>query len=311
MAVTRLSFAPKWFRRQFMPRPENVIIVAKRGPAHARTINEALSLVKNPSTENPWLIEVMPGIYEEQITRSEFQTGVTIRGIGGLIWDTSDPIVVLRLPSGADSHLIYCDGGNLIGMKLEANITGVTGTFSMVEVRGVANIIGCWLYLYGSSDANARVIVPQGTTGHLWLVNSSIRNRVNGSGNHYGIYIESHAQAWINGSDIRVDYSPAIGIYADKRMSYAQIRRSFVEVPSGQTLLDANKQVLCYDVSWSSGGLLSGTYTEHGLAEGDKAGRMPSSMYNQLSSGSGVSGTFTTADGKTITVTDGIVTSIV
>jgi len=299
-----IRFASRWDRSRFMPKPDNVLVVAKKGRAHARTITEALAMVENPSSDNPWVIQVAPGIYKERFTLPNHTWVVGMAS--GLFWGS----VVIELPDASGPLITVPETGcglqNLV-LHVATDMDYGSSDFNLVLVTGFLYTYKVNAFFYGDNGNEVALLMLDG--GYLRSAMSLWQTSVTGAS------LQSSIRARNSGgifevSDYVVTYGTAKAIFVESTAGTGRIVHTHVKTQSGNIALQADGTVWCEDFTWENGTVQGSGYHEEQLASDTRHGWMSKEKFAQLNAGSGISGTFTTNDGKTITVQDGIITQI-
>lgn len=111
----------------------NVVVVAKSGGDYTSPVT-ALAAITSASATNPYLVKVMPGVYDLGTTSLRLKDFVSIEGSG----DSS--IITSSANTSSESTEVYCDGGTVIMANNSSlrNITIINKGFTVYSAVGVS-----------------------------------------------------------------------------------------------------------------------------------------------------------------------------
>ncbi len=223
--------------------PHNVIRVARTGPAHARTLAEALALVKGAAADNRWLIELAPGDYE-LTAPVVIPRYVTVRGAGAGDTDGQDSWVT-RLNAGASiGGYAISLGGNLVDLAVYTD--QVQGSaFYAVYASGGSVIDRCRIHVRatGPGSGYCEAVRLSGSDGIIQF--SDIVNESTGYTTYVAaVYARAHSHYKIDFSRLSASGAGSYGLYNDRGTGY--LRRCHVE---GESSVYTNAYIYFDDVS--------------------------------------------------------------
>lgn len=251
----------------------NVIRVAPSGPAHAHSLADALSMVKNPGAANRWLVELAPGDYQvsETITIPRY---VTVRGAFAGEWQRD-----------SWASRIYIGGGLGMGISLYGSLCDVMVytaeeqaiTFYLIYGRDYSVIDRCCIDCAATATggANCYTLYLSANQGHT-LRYSTLINRASGFTNMIALYGKRKARIDIAFCEIRAQGVGSYGLLLSLP-SFCSVRHSHIEA---ETAISTNREITLDHVSFD--GTLSGSATERQIVSMERHGFMTAEMYAEL-----------------------------
>ena len=257
-----------------MPQYANVIVVAQSG-GNFNSISAALASISNASISNPYIISVMPGIYQDQFTTMAY---VSITGSGkevtkvtssidsqgtiaigsnnspieGLtIENTSPGTAVAVFSTGSynaiirDCSLSAINGSLVIGLAAGVGVLSIEN--STIQAIGQGDTYGIWTRVYGASQPGSLI------------TNSSIYAQ--GGNNSLGAQVDNGLPINIMNSSI-TEVSTGGAVYVSHYALYAEnstigFMNSIVSGDNALlcqgTITAANTQIIGWATSSNSG----------------------------------------------------------
>ncbi|HEY65533.1 MAG TPA: hypothetical protein G4O02_13285 [Caldilineae bacterium] len=251
----------------------NVIRVAPSGPAHARSLADALAMVKSPGANNRWLIELAPGDYQISATIA-VPRYVTVRGAFAGEWQrdswASRIYVGAGLSTGISLLGALCD---VLVHTAEAQAT----TFYLIYAYSYSVIDRCCIDCAATATggANCYALYLSASDGHV-LIYSTLINRASGFTNVVALYGRRNAEIDIEFCKIRAYGTGSYGLLLDTP-GYCNVKHSHIEA---ETAISSDRAVTMDHVSFN--GTLSANAAEQQIVSSTRHGFMTAEMYGKL-----------------------------
>jgi hypothetical protein len=270
---TRFSADKSWFDNRYQSRPAQVIVVAQKG-GDFTSIQTAIDSITDASEENPYLVWVAPGSYQEEVTLKPY---VTLEGAGERATIISAQVgsslpptrATLRMVSYSEvQELTVLNTGSGGGKEFEASdavaLLAVANAENVMIQRVTAGCKGenqsCYgVYLNGATDVRLEDVTAMAAAAQ---------------GNSVGLF---------NGGQVQLrggDYSAKGGYFAYGIVNRGKMRAVEINASAG----DATFNIAYYqnsDGSGVHGELLRGTFIAQGgvSADGIDARRDNATLY--------------------------------
>ncbi|MCD6291239.1 MAG: hypothetical protein J7M34_12105, partial [Anaerolineae bacterium] len=258
--------------------PHNVIRVAPSGPAHARTLVEALALVKGPSASNRWLIELAPGDYE--LTSSVvIPRYVTVKGAGAGDTDGQGSWAT-RLNIGANiGGYATILRGNLVDLFVYTDQAQNNIFYSIYADDGsVIDRYRIHIKATGPGSGYCEAVRLHGSDCIIQL--SDIVNESTGYDSHIAaVYAGSHSHYRIDFSQLRASGVESYGLYNYRGAGH--LRHCHLE---GESSLYTNVYI-DFDCVSITGQIDESSYdriTESQIVDSERHGFMTPDLYMRL-----------------------------
>jgi hypothetical protein len=221
----------------------NVIVVAKGDGGDYTSIQSALDNITDAAEDNPYLVRVMPGVYEEQVT---LKSHVTVQGSGwrltaisstapsGTVYVSGaiNPVLSnLRVINTYGDAIANWAGKNVSieGVVVQGNTCGIynRGFTTTVEIRNsVINVVGTGSHKRG-------VYAEDGTSVDI----SHSLISVSGGTNVYGVEAYGGGDVSVNISDSHITADGQDAVYGVRSTydSQTTIQRTTIRASSSET----------------------------------------------------------------------------